>query len=144
MKNKKVLDHKDIEKNNELVKVFVYGSLRKGCRNSSLIARSIKRKKAYVKGILYDLMVGFPAFKETGDTKVIGELLEVKLYTLLGLDGLEGHPTLYYRKLLPVFLEDGSEVTAWVYTFPHNHTDKCPVVECGDWCEYLKQNKKMK
>ena len=74
------------------IKVFVYGTLRNGCRNRHIVERYIvDSEKITINGTLYN--VGeYPALviDESGN-KVTGELLTVKEEALRPLDTLEGY-----------------------------------------------------
>lgn len=67
-----------------------------------------------ITGTLYDTGYGFPAFEPLGDTIVKAELIEVPIEDWPNVDRLEGNPRLYDR-LYPAKLEDGTEVSGWVY-----------------------------
>lgn len=51
-------------------------------------------------------------------SRIHGEVYEVDEETLWDLDALEGHPFWYRREKVPVVLEDGREVEAWIYFYP--------------------------
>src|SRR6185369_16266286 len=91
----------DIVKQPELtfpLKVFVYGTLKKGFGNHGVLGKSKFIKKSTMFGVLLNLG-GYPGFlpKQTG-MGVHGEVYEVPdLETLNALDLLEGHPYHYVR-----------------------------------------------
>lgn len=49
-------------------------------------------------------------------------------------DSLEGYPSFYNRTQIPVVLDDGREVDAWIY---HIDEDQSEGVDHGDWTKYL-------
>lgn len=119
------------------MKVFVYGSLRKGGFLNSyftkdLFIKTIKTSPGYS---LYDITNGaFPAMVESGDqSQVHGEVYEVDAILLSKLDRAEGHPDFYCRK--KIALEDGEEVFA--YLLPNDGVVGCPKVEDGDWMPFI-------
>lgn len=97
----------------EVIKVFVYGSLKKNFPNSKYLktARFIKNISTSDKFTMYDFGY-YPAivFDDSGYL-IEGELYEVNNRTLDNLDILEGYPSFYNRKLIN--LEDGN--SAYIY-----------------------------
>jgi gamma-glutamylaminecyclotransferase len=91
------------------MKVFVYGSLKKGFYNHGLLSEStfIDNAMTLPKYTMYDLG-GYPAIVEMGDTPIFGEVYEVN--DIVRLDRLEGHPKWYRREQIPTHLGD-----VWVY-----------------------------
>ena len=102
-------------------RVFVYGTLQKGQSNSRLLSKSdlvssTKTREGFALG-----NVGFPyAFHESvvpAEYKkllfpVQGEVYKIAdLFTFASLDGLEGYPSHYTRRIVPT----ASGLTAWMY-----------------------------
>ena len=117
--------------------VAVYGSLRKGFGNHSVMERAGgeyfftgKTKENYD---LHDLGY-FPSVSKahnTNGTPVVVEVFAVDEGGLKGpLDTLEGFPDFYNRSLTKVVDEEGKEFDVWLY-----HIDRAngPVVRSGDW-----------
>ncbi|CAM3727991.1 gamma-glutamylcyclotransferase [Alkalicoccus chagannorensis] len=105
------------------MKVFVYGTLRKGGRNSPLLQQEVcLYKKAYLKGSLYDTGNGYPAYVRDDEDYVYGEIYEVSDELLPVLDQLEGYKperstgNLFIRTERDVGTDDGP-VTAYVYEY---------------------------
>ena len=113
--------------------VFVYGTLRKGQRNHYLLDRSkflgmAKTKKRYA---LYG--DGVPFLSRTrAVSQVTGEVYSVDGATLLNLDRLEGHPDAYKREPAEVVLQDGTELSAWIYFCD---TPRGNLIESGDFLQ---------
>ena len=126
-----------MKKNIEPIRVAVYGTLLTGEGNYGVGADALDRKPCRLRGTLYDPHYGFPAFvpKSRGAFAVAGEVLEVAEETFARLDRLEGYPHLYDRKRVPILLEDGSRVEAWVYVL-QRLPERATVIECGDWRAY--------
>jgi len=103
--------------------VFVYGTLKKGFGNAALLRHS-KRKGVFRTTqnnyYLDGAYMGAPmiAYVEGWD-HIIGEVWEVDTKTLKRIDGLEGHPKFYQRKL--VCIEDYGR--AWMYMVRKNFID---------------------
>ena len=112
------------------MKVFVYGTLRKGDYNHIFLENSkfIKTVRTKPEWIFYDLG-GFPAAVEGGDISILGELYEVDEYTLSKLDMLESHPEFYVRR--KIILEDNEEVYAYIMRAAQCRG--CTQIKSGDW-----------
>lgn len=93
-----------------MVKVGVYGTLKRGERNHRLLAgRSFFMQEDTIKAALFDLGP-YPACKPGEDTVSV-EIFTVGDNTLSDLDRLEGHPVYYKRELVKT--AGGHDV--WVY-----------------------------
>lgn len=102
------------------MKVFVYGTLKRGEHNNGILlgcgadflttAKTKKPRKLVVKGLPY---LNSPQVE--GGVQVIGEIWEVPDTMMWRLDQLEGHPTWYRREEDKFVDEAGNEWTAWVY-----------------------------
>lgn len=106
--------------------VFVYGTLKRGHGNHRLLesseffgdATTEKPHALYVSGLPY--LMESPNEGDQG-RHVIGEIYEVNPIVLRDLDMLEGHPTLYERKLIEVRgIDDEIKRTAWGYYYQGN------------------------
>ena len=108
------------------LRVGVYGTLKTGYSNHRLLKDSDfvgtgKTKSEYpleVEGLPY-----------LHDKEGVGENVTLELYdvnpdTLRRLDMLEGHPTFYKRRVIPVSMHDWSTTHAWVYFVQNRHLDK--------------------
>jgi len=98
--------------------LFVYGSLRRGCRAQGLMRHAGARYlgKASVRGRLFDLGEFPGAVKATGASAlVLGELyyLPCAVRALKSLDRYEG--SRYKREVTEVELQSGRRVRAWIY-----------------------------
>jgi gamma-glutamylcyclotransferase (GGCT)/AIG2-like uncharacterized protein YtfP len=109
----------------ELVKVFVYGTLKPGESNYQYYCggKVLAATKATVKGQLFALPVGYPAMV-LGEGVVQGYLLSFNTPNILQhLDPLEGHnplrppeENLYNRKQLEVYSPQAEPLgLAWAY-----------------------------
>ena len=99
--------------------VFVYGTLRKGSWNHSLLktSRCVGKGRTRKRYALYSDSVPY-VVKDEAVARIAGEVYEVDDSTLKRLDGLERHPDWFERELIAVVLEDGSDVIAWMYFYP--------------------------
>ena len=106
--------------------VFVYGTLKKGHGNNYLLAEAkyIGRGKTKKRFRLFD--VGFPyAVPSEDGARVIGEVYKVESPEIMqALDWLEGFPTHYKRQIIPVELENGKIVKAWIYYVKEPYGDE--------------------
>lgn len=99
------------------MKVFVYGTLKKGYSNHRLLQTSEYIGNGKIEGYeIYDL--GFYPGIVPGDRKdeVYGEVYEITEETLVHLDRLEGEGFLYIREVVEVEM-DGGSVEASIYVF---------------------------
>jgi gamma-glutamylcyclotransferase (GGCT)/AIG2-like uncharacterized protein YtfP len=103
----------------DMVRIFVYGTLRKGEFRNYILGDSRFIGHAKAKGVcLYDLGE-FPVLIK-GDGEVMGEVYEIPMGLLEKLDWIEGVPDLFRRELREVKLENGKTVDAYVYVFNRN------------------------
>lgn len=122
------------------MKIFVYGTLRKGESNASLLKSATRiTEQAWTKGKLYDTGFGYPALKRTSSSKVYGELYEVSKRELERLDQLESYTkgsddNLYERIEQKVFTDDGV-YDAYVYVAGDSSLLKTKMTN-QDWKEY--------
>lgn len=142
-------------KEENIEKVFVYGSLRSDMFNYNvyLDGKVEENNKASVKGDLFHLdNKGYPAVVP-GEGKVVGELMSFNNFesTLKDLDELEAYiegeedENEYNRKVVDVILENGNIEKAYYYEYnppaDYNKDDKLVPVENGDWKIYMEENK---
>jgi gamma-glutamylcyclotransferase (GGCT)/AIG2-like uncharacterized protein YtfP len=105
---------------NQRFMVFVYGSLKRGFSNHSLLTSSKFCGITETIDPIFEMysLGSFPAVVETGNGfHITGELYEIDSVTLKMLDRLEGNGSLYTRKLVKIWFgtEQGE---AWMYIMP--------------------------
>lgn len=120
--------------------VFVYGSLKDGCWNNTLLHTSHKLGEYTTLKPFVLVDCGFPYAVPSQslpeglvEAPVRGELWEVSSPAVLAsLDLLEGHPHHYYRTPTEVVDEHGTIVTCWMYQQPDttiiNHLPECSII----------------
>ena len=96
--------------------LFVYGTLKRGFGNHYYLKDAIflgrgRTKERYA---MYELSIPY-VVKDERVSHIVGEVYEVGRDTLKRIDMLEGHPFAYKRERVVVVLEDGTEVSAWLY-----------------------------
>jgi gamma-glutamylaminecyclotransferase len=98
------------------MKVFVYGTLKKGFHNHALLENAKFLGWATLEGSHVLLDAGFPVCVPlyTGSSKVIGEVYEVTPAEMKRLDRLEGEGRMYHRVKRKVEEAEGV-CNAWVY-----------------------------
>lgn len=104
------------------VKIFVYGTLKKGFRNHDrFCGNAISIEPVTVNGRLYDTGWGFPAMQlsDNPDDIVHGEIITLPEADLPAIDRLEGVPRLYQRIEVMVMSETGTESAAYCYIMEH-------------------------
>lgn len=65
-------------------------------------------------------------------SQVTGEVYAIDDATLRRLDQLEGHPDAYKREQAAVVLQDGTELSAWIYFCD---TPQGDLIESGDFLQ---------
>ena len=112
------------------VRVFVYGTLRRGEANHHLLGAHPCLAVLRTEPCFELVSLGsYPALVTGGTTSVVGEVYEVDAGTLCALDELEGHPYYYQRRLIA--LDDGSEAVA--YVFSPKRAGERERIPGGDW-----------
>lgn len=111
------------------ISVFVYGSLRKGLGNHSLLSSCgpgvlCKTTKLYT---MYSLG-SFPAISQKESYPIIGEYYMVSEDILSRLDFLEGHPNFYNRQCINTTIG-----LAWAYFIHDGFLIKNAPLSHGDW-----------
>jgi gamma-glutamylaminecyclotransferase len=104
----------------QLYRLFVYGTLKRGCRNHARLRRQTYLGEAAT-GPEYALFAagGFPGMVRAGEQgcAVRGELWEVDAPTLAQLDDFEDNGSLFRREEIAVLTADGRRQTAWAYLY---------------------------
>lgn len=112
------------------IKVFVYGSLKKGLGNHDWHlgnADYLGKAETLPQYSLFSLGA-YPGVITNGKTSIQGELYAVTADELEGLDRLEGHPAYYKREVI-----DTSDGAAWMYLLPYQEYKDVPIIEEGIW-----------
>jgi len=125
--------------------LFVYGTLRPGSGHPMaefLRARSHLVGAARVRGQLFDLG-RFPGMlpAETPDDWVTGELVDLHDVpaTLSALDRYEDAEGIFPRRMAAAMLEDGREVSAWVYWYAGS-LQQAKRIASGDYLNRVREN----
>jgi gamma-glutamylcyclotransferase (GGCT)/AIG2-like uncharacterized protein YtfP len=126
--------------------VFVYGTLKPGGHYwpEFCEGKLVDHLPAKIRGTLYDLHVGYPGLRLTGDGWVQGYILTFRLKKdFLRLDYLEGYDANrpyseneYIRLKVACFTDDGTDLgETWAYeiTEPTLTRLKGTLITDGDW-----------
>jgi gamma-glutamylaminecyclotransferase len=99
-------------------RLFVYGTLKRGCAHHDLLAgaRFAGAARTAPGFVLVDLGA-YPGMVRGGAAAVAGELFAVERATLARLDRFEGHPHLFRRARVP--LADGRPASAYLLDPAH-------------------------
>ena len=120
-----------MKQKNELV--AVYGTLLEGEYNAHWGKGAFSRRKASVRGVLFDTGCGYPAFVPGAEGgPVEAEVLEVDAGGLDKMDWLEDYPRLYRRERVVATYEDGTKAEVWVYVM-NNLPEQAKVIATGSW-----------
>lgn len=124
-----------------MIKLFVYGTLRKGGSNHALIEPYLHASQPYqIHGRLYDVGGEYPVlvWDPAEPALVRGELLTVSEQALGPIDRLEGyygpgHPDNEYERVL-------HPAGFYLYTWSQQAVDQHRLrrIEQGDWLQYLR------
>ena len=139
---------------NEILQLFVYGSLRSGFRNpiyNYLTQYFHLTGEAVVKGQFFDKGEYPVALPTTDDHFITGELYEVNnaaefSWAMAQLDDYEGinvetdEEPLYRRAIADVY-QNGVPVKAWIYWY-NQSVEGMPVIETGDVFRYMQDKNK--
>ena len=123
-----------------MVNVFVYGTLRKGEVNNSLLKNAAcMAEQCWTNGLLYDTGYGYPAMTQSPSSRIYGELYSVTEEELEKLDQLEGYQegrndNLYVRIQQRVYTDKGV-YRAFLYIASKENLVKRKIPN-GDWKEY--------
>jgi gamma-glutamylcyclotransferase (GGCT)/AIG2-like uncharacterized protein YtfP len=129
-----------------LVLAFFYGTLMSGFdrrQRLGLEDRIVRRGRGWIEAALFD-MGTYPAAVPSPGQRAWGELVEIADADSVwpALDDVEGYDpatpdsSLYVRKVVPVHLDDGRDVEAWVY-FYNAPLGDAPRIPSGDYLKYL-------
>lgn len=125
----------DKESNSKGIRVFVYGTLKRGKSNHRLLENSTFLGRTAVKGKFKMVDLGwYPGVILNPDAKepinLYGEVYRVSEETLDILDSLEGHPNYYCRNQIPTQWKK-----AWCYFLPSSFLNRAElrVVEPAVW-----------
>ena len=120
------------------MKVFVYGSLKKGHSNHSLIQSSEFICEAITIDRNYDMLSlgSFPAMVNGGNYDICGEVYNISKETLTYLDELESNGSFYIREKIgvaPIDANTDAWFYAWVYILKYNYWGDSKAVPCDGW-----------
>lgn len=100
------------------VRIFVYGTLKKGFRNHDrFCGNAISIEPATVNGKLYDTGYSFPAMQLSDNSADIvhGEIITLPEADLPAIDRLEGVPRLYHRVETTATTASGTQIPVHCY-----------------------------
>lgn len=114
------------------IRVFVYGTLKKGHPNHGLLRDSDFLGRCRISGRMRMVDLGYypgvvPATGRDA-TDIFGEVYRIRPEVLDTLDVLEGHPAYYERKRVPTPWKG-----AWCYLLPAEYAEKNDVLQSGMW-----------
>ena len=112
-------------------RIAVYGTLRRGCGNHSLLEDSTFLFEGIVDGVIYSLG-GFPGYKSAPAGNVIVEVYEVDDATLARVDRLEGVGMGFYDRREVYAWGDDLEGNVFIYEYCGKvYEDR--IIPTGDW-----------
>ncbi|ARK30706.1 gamma-glutamylcyclotransferase family protein [Halalkalibacter krulwichiae] len=120
------------------MKLFVYGTLRKGGANHTFLDKAILLKEnCWVYGELHDTKKGYPILKDHQNAIVWGEVYEVNQELLNHVDVLEGYSHTgsdneYIRVIRQIYTE-GYTLHAFVYIAGKTFHNCDQLIKSGNW-----------
>lgn len=123
------------------LRLFVYGTLKKGHSNHKLILNARKIADGYtVKTLLMMESGEFPVVFEQGNSfaamlSVAGELYEIEDRMLVTLDRLEDLGGMYDRRILLIRTATGSTVPAAMYVGRPQYWENVPILKVVKTCD---------
>jgi gamma-glutamylaminecyclotransferase len=126
-----------------MVRVFVYGTLKRGYGNNPILLSSGGRylhNGVLVGARIYDLGY-YPGVKLTQDEgeRVKGELWEVPEKGMAHLDRLEGVPYLYHRSIVSIYSPEMDSTTFPVVVYEYTRpVDEGKLLPLGEWPAVMK------
>jgi len=131
--------------------LFIYGSFSEGMVHFEKISKYIKEKhKAWARGSVYRLEVGFPVLLAEGSSRVEGTLVKIKETELLlsildefhGYSSTEPAKSLYFREEITVETESSVELQpCFTYRLnPAKLPSTAQLLVDGDWKTALSKN----
>jgi len=111
------------------MKVFVYGTLRKGFYNHFLLSNStfLGETETIKEDYTLKSLGVFPGVLLKGNNKIKGEVYKINRVTMDSLDSLEGFPDFYNKTLVDTGLGK-----AFMYYLTTGY-EKYPTISSGDW-----------
>lgn len=97
------------------MKVFVYGTLMRGQWNHSLLRQACFAGWAVLEDYALYRVASFPGIAPSGGCRVRGEVYEINSRMLRALDNLECEGSMYVRREVLVWMDDGSAEMAYTY-----------------------------
>jgi len=122
--------------------LFVYGTLRKGCRANYLMGGASFLSFGKCKGSLV-YIDRYPGLILAPKELVAGEVYQVNSDQLLELDQYEGcfeTPPHYLRQSIIVEMESGEAMQCESYVFQQYEPNQHPIVEGNDWLKYMENS----
>ncbi|RPF52243.1 gamma-glutamylcyclotransferase [Aquisalibacillus elongatus] len=118
------------------MKLFVYGTLRKGERNHDFLKQAtLISEQSWTEGFLIDTGYDYPAMVIDSDNLVYGEVYEIDSETLAKVDALEGYKDdsehNHYMRSKRMIYSDVGSMEAYVYYY--HHSSQHEKVPHNDW-----------
>ena len=130
-------------------KLFVYGALFEGMVHYSKVEKYVTQKNAaYLKGAMFRLPVGFPAYLEEGEDLILGQVLHLEMPELVqhlldefhGYSLLKPEKSLFYRCTKEVLLDEGGALSCEVYALnPGQLPREAIPIDKGAWQQDLQR-----
>jgi gamma-glutamylcyclotransferase (GGCT)/AIG2-like uncharacterized protein YtfP len=119
---------------NKPYRIFVYGSLRSGEYNNSLLETSEKVDDGYINGFELVSLGSYPCIVPLeGNNQVIGEVWDVDPKVFPSIEGMELGAGYVRQEVIAHTGEGGIPADVYVYANPSRVASR-PRVTHGDWC----------
>jgi gamma-glutamylaminecyclotransferase len=121
--------------NIEIHRMFVYGTLRRGCMNHIYLqkAKYVGYGKTASKFSMYVDYIPY-VIRNRSYSHIIGEVYIVDGDSFIQIDRLEGHPHFYERQITDIILKDGHHLKCWMYFYKNRISGE--IISSGDYKKY--------
>ena len=121
--------------------IFVYGTLRTGCRNwhrylSSLVGTPATTMDCFTMRVVREgEEASYPILEPVQGMPVVGEIFSIDDQQLADIDALEQHPHWYRRSQVKVRCGESEIREVWMYLMPAGQYEDAVILESGDWTD---------
>jgi gamma-glutamylcyclotransferase (GGCT)/AIG2-like uncharacterized protein YtfP len=121
------------------VRIFVYGTLRRGEANDINRRHATSLGSGKIRGFLYDLQTCPGVLLSKAGYEVVGEIYEIPAALIPALDELESGCGDFRRRLVQAEVGGGRSVTCFVYESGPGQIRDAGLIRGGDWVSHRRR-----